>query len=234
MAKRTAPATPADGIAGADKPETQPKPVRRMPSDARRRDIVEKAAQFFAEGGFEGTTRDLARQIGITQPLLYRYFPTKASLVREIYQAVYLDVWQEKWDRLLTDRSRSLRDRLDEFYREYTEVIMQPQWLRIYFFAGLKGVEINKLYIKFIEERILRRIVAEFFMEQTGAAPATIADTDLEIAWGLQGAIFYYGVRKHIYNAPVYLSREAAIANALDIFFAGYRQLVAQRPAAAG
>ena len=58
-----------------------PRPVRakqrRLSPDDRRREFVAKATEFFAEEGFGGGTRDLARRLGVTQPLLYRYFPSK-------------------------------------------------------------------------------------------------------------------------------------------------------------
>ena len=50
---------------------------RRLSPTVREQQIVDEAIQFFAEVGFGGRTRELAKRIGITQPLLYRYFPTK-------------------------------------------------------------------------------------------------------------------------------------------------------------
>ena len=51
-----------------------------MPPGEREAQIVAEAVRFFAETGFEGQTRELAARLGITQPLLYRYFPTKEAL----------------------------------------------------------------------------------------------------------------------------------------------------------
>src|ERR1700760_5143895 len=88
---------------------------RRLSPDDRRKEFVAKAAEFFADEGFAGGTRDLARRLGVTQPLLYRYFPSKDDLIQEVYRTVYLEPLDEGWDKLLTDRSRPLRDRLLEF-----------------------------------------------------------------------------------------------------------------------
>src|SRR3954468_12103960 len=99
----------------------QPKRVgakrRRLSPDERSREFVAKAAEFFSEEGFGGGTRALARGLGVTQPLLYRYFPSKDDLIKEVYRTVYLDPLETGWEELLTDRSRPLRDRLQEFYR---------------------------------------------------------------------------------------------------------------------
>ena len=207
---------------------------RRLPAQDRRREILAKSIAYFARVGFDGGTRELAREIGTTQPLLYRYFPTKDALIQEIYKVVYLDQWRPAWDMLLEDRSLELHARLVQFYTDYTDVILNPQWMRLYFFAGLKGVSINERYLALVEERILTRIVREFHHERGLGVPEAIAPEDLEIAWHLQGGIFYYGVRKYVYQSPVHVPKSQMIENALDVFFEGYGALLARRAPGAG
>ena len=83
---------------------------KRLSSGERRQEFISKAIEFFAEEGFESSTRKLARRLGVTQPLLYRYFPSKDDLIKEVYQTVYLNRWQSRWDELLCDRSRPLEE----------------------------------------------------------------------------------------------------------------------------
>jgi AcrR family transcriptional regulator len=64
---------------------------RRPSPHDRRREFVAKATEFFPEEGIGGGTPTLARRLGVTQPLLYRYFPSKDDLIREVYRTVYLD-----------------------------------------------------------------------------------------------------------------------------------------------
>ncbi|MDE1569418.1 TetR/AcrR family transcriptional regulator [Aquabacter sp. P-9] len=203
--------------------------THRLSAQDRRRDILEKSIAYFAQVGFDGGTRELARHLGTTQPLLYRYFPNKDALIQEIYKVVYLDQWRPAWDALLEDRTRPLRERLQVFYEEYTDVILTPHWMRIYFFAGLKGVPINERYLALVEERILTRIIREFHHACGLPVPATVSPEDLEIAWDLQGGIFYYGVRKYVYRSPVHVEKPAMIAQALDVFFAGYKTVLSRR-----
>ncbi|WP_127088203.1 TetR/AcrR family transcriptional regulator [Aquabacter cavernae] len=195
---------------------------RRLSAADRRRDILAKSIEYFAQVGFDGGTRELARHLGTTQPLLYRYFPNKDALIQEIYKVVYLDQWKSHWDGLLTDRTRPLRARLQDFYEDYTDVILNPQWMRIYFFAGLKGVNINERYLALVEERILSPIVREFHHEAGLEAGPDTLPRALEIAWQLQGGIFYYGVRRYVYGTKVHVSKSEMITEALDLFFAGY------------
>src|SRR6185312_5879850 len=71
---------------------------RRLSPEDRRKEFVAKATEFFAEEGFGGGTRALARRLGVTQPLLYRYFPSKDDLIKEVYRTVYLEPLGDGWE----------------------------------------------------------------------------------------------------------------------------------------
>jgi AcrR family transcriptional regulator len=210
-------------MASGKRPEVRRK---RQAPEVRREEFIREAAEFFAAEGFGGGTRELAAKLGVTQPLLYRYFDSKEELIQAVYRRVYLDRWNPEWDALLSDRSRPLRLRLQVFYEGYTDAIFDREWLRIYLFSGLKGVEINRWYVSVVETRILSRIVAEF-RHESGLAPRDPPDpADLELAWILQGGIFYYGVRKFVYELPVQEDKSGIISNALDVFFDGLAGLI--------
>src|SRR5215470_17144814 len=59
--------------------------IIRLDSDERRKAIVAAAVPLFARKGFAGTTtRELAEAAGISEALLFRHFPSKQLLYREI------------------------------------------------------------------------------------------------------------------------------------------------------
>src|SRR5436190_5279409 len=59
----------------------------RLDSDERRKAIVAAAVPLFARKGFAGTTtRELAEAAGISEALLFKHFPSKQLLYREILQ----------------------------------------------------------------------------------------------------------------------------------------------------
>ena len=61
--------------------------IIRLDSDERRKAIVRAAVPIFARKGFAGTTtRELAEAAGISEALLFKHFPSKQSLYREIRQ----------------------------------------------------------------------------------------------------------------------------------------------------
>lgn len=197
---------------------------RRLAADDRRRQIVAAATSFFAEVGFDGGTRALAERLGVTQPLIYRYFPSKDDLIKAVYEDVYVNRWQPGWDALIADRSIALADRLKQFYRRFTEVIFTPEWIRIYLFSGLRGLEINQWWISFVEERIMRTICGEIRHSHGLPAPdqLPIQPEEIELYWMLHGGIFYYGVRCEVYHATPHLDRGALIDVGVDSFLAGF------------
>ena len=186
--------------------ETSSKPARprsqRLAPDDRKRQILEAAVRYFAEVGFDGGTRELARRLQVTQPLIYRYFPSKEDLIRAVYQEVYLTRWQPDWERALSDPAQPVRTRLISFYQQFTEAVFTPEWIRIYLFAGLRGLEMNQWWITFVEHHLLRKIAEA--LRQAHDLPSVeaqpIGAREIELYWLFHGGIFYYGQRREVYG----------------------------------
>src|SRR6202035_1055007 len=49
--------------------------------------------------------------------------------------------------------------------------------------------------------------------------------SELEMAWVFHSGIFYYGVRKYIYESPVLEDKEQMIGDTLDVFLAGFERV---------
>lgn len=200
-----------------------PRRQRRLARGERERLIVHEAMRFFSEVGFSGNTRELSRRLGITQPLLYRYFPSKQALLERVYREVFIDRWDPTWETLLEDRSLPLRARLIEFYRRYAAVIFRPEWIRLYMYAGLAGTGFNRRYIDLLEKLLLRRICIELRAE-LGLPDATrrpVSPAEMELAWSLHGGVFYYCVRKFIYRSRVHEELDVLIEHAVDSLLLG-------------
>ena len=195
---------------------------KRLSSTARRQDFIDRAIEFFAEEGFESSTRGLAKKLGVTQPLLYRYFPSKDDLISEVYDVVYVNRWQPEWEPLLRDRTRPLADRLTTFYDVYTDVIFNREWMRIYLFSGLKGVDINRRYMQLVRQRILEPILIEARVE-LGLPDVPAKDCEVEFAWIMHGGIFYYGIRDLIYDSAISTDKTRVIKDAIAAFIAGLK-----------
>ncbi|MFN8499599.1 MAG: TetR/AcrR family transcriptional regulator [Anaerolineae bacterium] len=61
---------------------------RQLQAQARREQIIEAAIALFAQQGFDGTsTRQIAASVGVTEGLIFHYFPTKADLVSAVLES---------------------------------------------------------------------------------------------------------------------------------------------------
>jgi AcrR family transcriptional regulator len=69
--------------------------MTRLSGPERRAAVVETACRVFAKGSYHGsTTAQIARETGVTEPVLYRHFASK----RELYLACLDTVWQRVRD----------------------------------------------------------------------------------------------------------------------------------------
>jgi TetR/AcrR family transcriptional regulator, cholesterol catabolism regulator len=65
-------------------------------ADARRAQIIEVAARYFAEFGFEATTvRQIADEVGILPGSLYHHFETKEEILHEVIKGPLSEITQQ-------------------------------------------------------------------------------------------------------------------------------------------
>lgn len=200
----------------------------RLSPEEREKQIVQEAIRFFAEVGFDGQTRELAKRLGVTQPLLYRYFPTKQDLIDRVYEEVYLTRWKPIWEDWIKDRTQPLPDRLKRFYHEYYPVIVNYEWMRIFFQAGMRNVGFNRRYLKLVREHIFLPLCAEMRHEfgLPGTNKLPVSDAELELYWGLHGSIIYDGIRKYIYGLDVPPDVSPTIDAKIDAFIGGLKPIL--------
>ena len=179
-----------DAAEGATRRAAVTRARKNMKAAERERMILAEAIRFFAEHGFEGQTRELAKRVGIAHSALYRHFPSKEALIERVYEEVYVSRWDPNWRFLVTDRARPLEDRLIQFYLEYIERIFTYEWVRIFVFSGLRSFNITGRYETEISD------------DMTGFEAAELAEREIEAVWGLHGQIFYIAIRKFVYGAP--------------------------------
>jgi AcrR family transcriptional regulator len=194
----------------------------------RKKKIVEGAIEFFAEKGVEGQTRELAKRLGITQPLLYRYFPSKEELLEQVYEDLYLKRWKPEWEQLIADRSLSIGERFRRFEKDYQKTILTYDWLRIFFSAGLKGFALPGRYLGRVRERIFTPALAEFRREYGFPTPAELplSDREYELLYGIHGALVYVGIRRYIYDMKVQSQQDDIFDVVLDNFLIGLPPLM--------
>jgi len=197
-----------------------------MRAAERERAIVDEAIRFFAEHGFEGQTRELAKRMGITHSAIYRHFPSKEALIERVYQEVYLSRWSPDWAPLIRDRALPLEARLTRFYLDYVARVFEYNWVRIFVFSGMKSFGIAGRYLDLVRREIIEPATIEL-RHELGLAniqASQLTERETELFWGLHGRIFYLAIRKFIYATPVPADMNEIVRDAVLTFLDGARK----------
>lgn len=207
---------------------TQIEKRKKLKGEEREKLIAQEAVRFFAEVGFSGDTRQLARRLGITQSLIYRYFPTKAALIDRVYNEVYMGRWNPYWETILADRSIPLQVRLIRHYKDYSVAALDHDWVRIFMFSGLAGEVINKRYLQFLRSRVLEPICIELRAELNlpSVDDVPLTEAEVELVWGINARLFYFGQRRWIFNLPLSEDLDTMIKHTIEHFMAGAKVVV--------
>lgn len=182
--------------------------------------ILETGLRLFSEKGYLGaTTREIAREAGITEVTLFRHFPSKERLLEEVIntysflpalKGLLPEIGNVPYEQALPLIARrfmqTLKLRKDMIRIMHSEMHRHPEKLR-------------KIYQSFMGE--LHRTLASYFVEMQRRG--TLRDFDGELAGrALLGAVFSY------FNAQTLLQRDIEEADSerfiqqfVDIFVRG-------------
>jgi AcrR family transcriptional regulator len=196
-------------------------PVPRLPAGERKAQILARASDFFAEYGLTAQTRALAEACGITQRLLYRYFPSKAALLAEVYGEAIVAPFRAVWLVQLKDRSQPVEARLLMFYRNYYRELLTRKWLRLFLYASLADIAMAPDYTQAIVMEMLETIVAEAAREQGLSVPRQ-RKTVHEVGWVLHGAVVHLAIRRHLYGLSQEIDEDKVLALHVRSFIAGF------------
>ena len=109
--------------------------MTRLPGPQRRAAVVATACRVFAKSSYHGsTTAQIARETGVTEPVLYRHFASK----RELYLACLDSVWQQVralWETAI-DREQDPANWLKAIGKAYLEarasarIVLVDLWIQ--------------------------------------------------------------------------------------------------------
>jgi AcrR family transcriptional regulator len=205
------------------------KPRRRnMRAAERERFILDEAIRFFAEQGFGGQTRELAKRMGITHSAIYRHFPSKEALIERVYEEIFLSRWSPSWSTLIKDRTLSFDIRLSRFYLEYVERVFEYNWVRIFVFSGMKSFNITGRYLDIVRKEIIEPACSELRhdLKLPSSDRVPLSEREVEMFWGLHGRIFYMAIRRYVYGTPTPEHLDDIVRDAIRAFLDGSRALM--------
>ena len=95
---------------------------RRMRAAERRAQLLEVARKVFGRHGFHTVTMDtVAREAGVTKPILYDHFPSKRDLYLALLEADLANLRERLHDAL--DRSAGNRERIRGSFQAYFDFV---------------------------------------------------------------------------------------------------------------
>lgn len=192
----------------------------------RRKAIVDTAAQLFAEVGFRGgTTRELAKRVGVTEPVLYEHFQTKSDL----YAAIIETTSQQEFDqaRAELEQKAASGDAL-AFFSTLATLIADhqtnnPNYLRLILFSALEKHELAEHCFE-CHATVIHQIVTGFIKRQIAAGAFRPVDAPLAARSFLGMVLHYMIFDQHFGFKLVRASRKRAIDSMVDIFLNGLKR----------
>lgn len=192
----------------------------RLPHRERERMIVAEAIRFFAEVGFEGQTRLLAERLGVTQPLLYRYFPDKNALIERVCLEIF-EMWHADWDSLLTDRTRRLEDRITGLYRAYVRTSFSHERARLFLYATLRDPARAARHLSHLRKALFEPLCRE--AKGNWDRADTVPARDIDLAASLHGAVGYAVLCRNTLPDTNWDDLDSAIATLATTFVGAIR-----------
>ncbi len=203
---------------GAKQP---PSAVLRPSGRERQASIISAATSLFAAKGFKGTTtRAIARTAGISEALVFKYFPTK----RALYAAILAE--KTSLSELLAAVDEAAQKQDDE--RVFTLIAghrirrgTDPTLLRLLLFSALEGHELSDMFFR-NQHLVFYDYLAGYIARRTRDHAFRRVDP-LTAARAFIGTIVYHRLLHEIFRVPAHRAPEDAVADYVTLFLDGLR-----------
>lgn len=139
---------------------------RRLQAEDRRRQLLERGAELFARYSYdELSMRKIAREAGISKPLLYHYFPSK----REFFQATLAQAAEELRARTEPDPALPPLDQLRKSLEAFLELVDENALAYSKLMQSVSGVPEVRELVEEVRTRTAVRILEGLYPD--GAPP---------------------------------------------------------------
>jgi len=196
--------------------------THRSSGQERQASIIAASASLFAQKGFNGTTtREIAKSAGISEALLFKYFPTKRALYAAIIAAK---------SRLLSQLLASVEEAAEkrDDARVFTLIAgfrvhqrADQSLLRLLLFSALEGHELSEMFFR-NRHRVFYEFLAGYIARRTKEGAFRKVDP-LLAAQSFIGMIVYHRLLHDIFGVHPHCSPEDAVQGNLEVFLEGLR-----------
>lgn len=201
------------------------KPINNHRTSARDRrlSIISKAASLFAAKGFNGTTtKEIAKTAGVSEALVFKYFPTK----RELYRAILED--KASLTELLEAVEEAARKRDDE--RVFTLIARyrirkgaDPTLLRLLLFSALEGHELSEMFFR-KQHKVFYDYLAAYIQRRIDDGAFEAVDP-LLAARAFVGMLAHHRLLHEIFRVRMHVTHDDSVSNYVAMFLNGVRVL---------
>lgn len=207
-------------VESADTPDTSPlaKKRRRFSKEERTRQMLEAAVHYFAQNGFETSTRAFAGSIGVDQALIYRHFASKEALITAtLDQAVDMNITRADTG----EDTRPIREIVLERYQNLvTAEGFVPMLLLIR--AGLSRLAWPAIETTTQTGGYLFTLIAS--LRRSAGLPAlddvALMRGERELVMTVHAPCTYLAIRRHIFDIDLPDDLQDLVAYYVDTFFA--------------
>ena len=196
----------------------------RLKKGQRQEQIVAGAMRHFARHGFRGcSTRAVARELGISETLIFRHFPSKDALYRAIIRQRIRDVG----DGLLPKAQARARDDRGVLASIADTAIRNterdPSFMRLLFHSALEG---HPLASRFQAQRIqpTSRFLSDYIRLRIREGAFRRGLDPVLAARAFHGMVFNHCLTQHLFPGPRPFLRSRVVAAFVDLALRGMRR----------
>jgi AcrR family transcriptional regulator len=179
------------------------------------------AASLFAAKGFSGTTtKDIAKTAGVSEALVFKYFPTK----RALYAAILAEKAQYSELRgAVEDAARKQDDeRLFTILASYRiRKNADPTLLRLLLYSALEGHEMSDMFFQ-QQYRVFYDLLAGYIRQRIEDGAFRPVDP-LLAARAFFGVIVHHRLLHDIFGLPMHRTHEDTVTEYVSLFLGGLR-----------
>lgn len=194
----------------------------RTSSQERQASLISAAAALFAAKGFKGTTtKEIAKATGVSEALLFKYFPTK----RALYAAILAEKAQYSGLREAVEEAAKKQDdeRLFTLLASYRiRKGADPTLLRLLLFSALEGHELSEMFFR-QQYRVFYDLLAGYIRQRIDDGAFRPVDP-LLAARAFFGIIVHHRLLHDIFGLPMHRTHEDTVREYVSIFLSGLVQ----------
>ena len=187
---------------------------------------------MITEQGLAFSTRELARRLTISHPLLFRYFQTKDDILDAVYEDVFMGRYTAEMRSMIKESADPVK-KWSRFYAMYFPKIYDETWIRVFAASAFSNQAISRRYLRNVVEPLVEQLAidTERHVLAVPSEQPSVRNVSRDLAWMLHSSFFYTGVRRWIFQLSVPKDVGAFVSARVESHFHGAKATLVRRSA---